>query len=138
MGFERSVLAIVSALALGTLCGWLTGRGDSDPTIIAAAIPAILSLAGAIVFARTVGGEESRSAGYGTLFILVFCVAFAWAVIRSVDLRDAAEERSIVESLKRQIDFAFECSETQSFLNKYRASLDVEPLSFAEVCRLAQ
>ena len=136
--FARGLLAVVSAVALGTLCGWLTGRGDSDPTIIAAAIPAILSVAGTFLFARSLAGGDVVIAGHGALFIVAFCATFALGVVRTVEMRNAAADRSILETLERRIDLAFECSDAQEFLNTYRASLKLEPLSFQEVCTLSK
>ena len=134
----RLALAIVSAVSVGTLCGWLTGRVDPDPNVIAAAIPAILSVAGVIVFAWSGARRNIRSAVNGAVFLLTFSVTFALGVIRTVESRDAAEEASIVDSLDRKGDLLVECSDAQEFINKYRASLGLEPLSFAEVCTVSR
>ena len=131
-------MAMLSAISVGTLCGWLTGRVDPDPNVIAAAIPAILSVAGVVVFAWSRDRRNVRPAVDGAVFLLTFTVTFAWGVIRTVESRAAAEEASILDSLDRQIEFVIDCSDAQSFLNKYRASLALEPLSFANVCGLSE
>ena len=134
---ERALVCVVTGIAIGTLGGWLLGRSDAGPTAIAAAIPAILSVAGSFLVAQSLRGDAATG-GYAAVFIVAFCVTFALSVIRTTEMRDAAVEHSIVASFERHIELLFDCTDTERFINEYRENSGLEPLSFQEVCPLAE
>ena len=136
--FERLVCALVSAIALGTLCGWLTGRSVPEATVTAAAIPAILSIAGTFLFWRSLSSEGTHTGGYATVFIVAFSTTFAWGLVRASDSRDAAVERSVLTAMEQRIELAFRCSDAVMFLNEDRSQHGQPPLSFRDVCSFGQ
>ena len=68
--FVRIVFAVVSATALGTLCGWLTGRSVDEATVIAAVIPAIISIAGTVLFWKSMSDDGTKTGAYTVAFIV--------------------------------------------------------------------
>lgn len=119
--FVRIVFALVSATALGTLCGWLTGRSVPEATVIAAAIPAIISIAGTLLFWKSLSDEGTKTGAYTVVFIVTFCTTFAWGLVRTAKIRDGEINRSVVEAMERRIQLAYECTDIVMFQNLVRA-----------------
>lgn len=136
--FVRIVFALVSATALGTLCGWLTGRSVDEATIIAAAIPAIISIAGTLLFWKSLSDEGTKTGVYTVVFIVAFCTTFAWGLVRTAQIRDAEINRSVVEAMERRIQLAYQCVDAVIFQNQIRERKGDPPLSFEVLCRLGQ
>lgn len=136
--FERILFALVSAIALGTLCGWLTGRSVPEATAIAAGIPAIISIAGTLLFWRFLSNEDTSTGVYTVVFIVAFCTTFAWGLVRAAKIRDAEINRSVVEAMERRIEVGYECMDAVIFRNQVRARKGEPPLSFEVLCRLGQ
>ena len=132
--FVRILFALVAATALGTLCGWLTGLNDPE-SVALAAVPAILSIAGTLLFWKFGNLEEN---GHAVVFIVAFSVTFAWGVIHGGKERDDKAALSIIEARKHRFELLFECSRTEQFVNAYRDSRGQPPLAFGDVCDLGQ
>ena len=136
--FERTLFVLVAAITPGALCGWLTGRSDPEAIVTAAAIPAILSIAGTLLFWRSMAGDGLGAGGYAVVFLVAFSATIAWGVIRAAEKRDAAADRSVLEAMERRIELVFECSRAEKFVNEFRAKRGQPLLSFHDVCGLGQ
>ena len=130
--FERILLAFLSAVTLGALCGWLTGRSDPESVVIAAAVPTILSIGAALFFWMAKGSGGPSGGRYATAFIVG--AAFAVGLNSAAGKRNADAQLSVVNAMAQRIELVFECSRTQKFLNEIRAEQDQPPLSFHDVC----
>lgn len=136
--FVRIVFALVSATALGTLCGWLTGRSVPEATVIAAAIPAIVSIAGTLLFWKSLSDEGTKTGAYTVVFIVAFCTTFALGLVRAAEIRDAETNRSVLAAMEWRIQLAYRCTDAVMFQNRVRARKGSPPLSPEELCRLGQ
>ena len=75
----------VSAVALGVLSGWLTGQSGPDDTVVAAAIPAILSLGGGALALVSARSGDTVGAAHAMAFIVTFCILFKVSVTYAVE-----------------------------------------------------
>ena len=132
--FYGIILTAVSAVALGALAGWLTGYGGWEPTVIAAAVPAILSIAGTVLFVKGLTSEDPRQGLLAALFVLLFCVSFYSGVARGYKGRTDDVILSAQKTLERHFDYVAECSQVEWFINEGRRGRNQPPLTFEQIC----
>lgn len=135
--FERNAFALVTAIALGTLCGWLTGRTDPESAAIAA-VPGILTIVGALVLWKSTGDNALVAGGFAAVFVVTFSATFAIGVVQGARERRADEDLSVLNAMQQRIELAHRCSDAVAFLNEVRALDGKPPLSLQDICRLGQ
>ncbi|MDE0627995.1 MAG: hypothetical protein OXH99_16490 [Bryobacterales bacterium] len=121
--------AIVVAVSLGVLSGWLTGLSGPDNTVTASAIPALLSLIGAFAFAKSAGDGHVRL--QLTLFVAVFCLAFYFALRHGTDPKEAF----VRDARAGHLQHLQGCSRLQLFVNDVRMADGQGPLGPEYFCR---
>ena len=135
--FERMLFAVVAAVTLGTLCGWLTGRADPASAAIAA-VPGILTIVGTLLFWKSMGDNGVAAGGYAVVFVVAFSATFAMGVVHGARERSVAADVSVLNAMQRRIELAHRCSDAVIFLNQVRSRTGKPPLSLEDVCRLGQ
>ena len=128
---------VVGAISLGTLSGWLTGQSDPHETVVAATIPAILSLGGgafALVYARN---RNVLGAIHAVAFIVTFCVCFKGAVSYSTETRRADAVLDAEHLLDAHLRHLEACSKAERLINGARIALQLDALPTEYFCRRA-
>ena len=100
----RLVFWLSAPCALGLLVGWLTGLSGADATVLAAVLPAVISLGGALFFPRLVfwglpstSGAPQHSAQHSgrtllTTYIVVFSLSLYVSAEYSYQRREYRED----------------------------------------------
>lgn len=85
--FSTLLPGIFASVVIGLLSGWLTGASGPDSTVVAAIIPAILSLGAGLVIIK---GAKDRPGPYNVFlasYIVVFCLVFWLSLVSGVQER---------------------------------------------------
>ena len=125
----------IASSALALLSGWLTGQSGPDPTVTAAAIPAILSIGGAVVFLRGAESENLLQKIGAAIFIVIFCGFFFWALHVGVNKRIEDLNNNLAEADEVHLRHLEACSKAQHLANRARAARGLEALSAEYFCR---
>ena len=133
-----TIAVLVAAIPLGVLSGWLTGQSGPDETVVAATIPAILSIAGgALALVATRKGDAARAV-QAVGFILVFCVSFRVALDVGLLRRQDAAKTSRSDALDTHLRHLEACSRAEFFVNGARQELGLEALAHEYFCPKAR
>ena len=126
---------IISAAALGIVSGNLTGQSGPNAAVVAAVIPAVLSLAGGVVVAASIRSHNTVSAVQATAFIVVFCILFTVALNGAVEVR--MEERDRVVKVAKETHFREleKCSKVEYLINDNRKKLNLDVLPSEYFCK---
>ena len=125
---------VVGAVSLGMLSGWLTGQSGPDEIVVAAAIPAILSLGGGAFALVSVRSANPVAAIHAVAFIVAFCLFFKGSVTYAVDQRREDARRDAERLLDTQLRRLEACSKAEHFINGARVALDLDPLPREYFC----
>lgn len=129
-----TIAVIVAAIPLGLLSGWLTGQSGPHETVVAATIPAILSIGGgALALAGTRKGDFVRAV-QAVAFIVVFCLCFRMALDVGLERRQGDARLSRLETLDAHLQHLEACSRAEWFVNAARHQLGLEPLASEHFC----
>lgn len=146
--------------ALGGAVGWLSGWSGPDSQVLAAMLPAILSVVGGVIgafaFREPEVAQRMRHLQLGGIALLVFSVSLGAGAYLGSLARSEAQERSYLkaqkvkateEKNKRQgrlewQKFALElyqkrlqaCAVTEVLINDSRQMLDLPKLGPQEIC----
>ena len=139
--------AFIVGASLGLLSGWLTGLSGSD-NVIAAAIPAILSVVGGFIFAKSASNGNGPLVVQTTVFVVVFCLAFYLALLHGNEQKkDAAlqnrananrlAQKELAKAYDAHLKHLQECLEAQMLMNIAREEYGQGPLGPEYFCRQA-
>ena len=126
---------IVSAVALGMLSGWLTGQSGPNDTVVAAAIPAILSLGGGALAFVSARARDMVGAVHAVAFIVAFCVFFKVSVTYAVEERREDNRLSAIEAKEAHLRDMEKCSKAERLINEGRTALELNPLPPGYFCK---
>ena len=106
--------------------------------VIAAAIPAVLSIGGGFVFLKAAADENISNSVAATVFIVVFCIFFYLAALQSnkARIRDASSSQRELEK-KHYLHLEL-CSKAEVLYNQARISMKLSPLGSDYYCRKIQ
>lgn len=127
--------AVITADALGRLSGSLTGQSGPHETVVAAAIPAILSIGGVLVALIGTRNWNPLRALHAIVFIIVFCASFTAGMNRAIAQRHTDAEVSERQALDDHLLHLLKCLEAEKFVNGARAEFELDRLPVEYFCR---
>ena len=128
------IAVIVAAIPLGLLSGWLTGQSGPHETVVAATIPAILSIGGgALALAGTRKGDLVRAV-QAVAFVVVFCLCFRVALDVGLERRQDDARLSREDELDAHLRLLEACTKAELFVNGARLQLGLESLPPEHFC----
>ena len=142
------LLVVAGIAALGWAVGWLTGSAAHDAKVLAAILPAIISVvggAGAALIRRQSDVNPLLNFAAG-LCLLAFSLALIFGSSAAAFARERDEKRAFDESVSVQFELQSErkrqyfqdlqdCTTAEIRINDVRSSLGLEPYSPEQVCQ---
>ena len=128
------VYALSSLLALGSLgfiVGWFVGNNGSDATVLAAVLPAILSIGGGILLFRATTQKENGDRHHSVINnISVFL--FVVLLFAGSECGKSARQKADKYNLNKYFET---CSNEELRTNESRTRLGLSPLKSEVFCK---
>ena len=135
VGTVLAVAIAIASSALGHLSGWLTGHSGPHETVVAATIPAILSIGGGVIVLRGTSNGNPLRVAQVTVFIVAFRLFFRVGAYSGVQERQADALVNATQIDATQLRHLESCSKAEFFVNGARYALGLQPLSSVYFCR---
>lgn len=118
---------ILSALGLAWVVGIFVGRSGESPTVVAAVLTAILTLAGGAVFFKDRNGNRPVDPAIGLFCVTVFSATILLSAM-------FATEQHQLGAVKEKFDHFIACTEAELEINALRRKKGLEPLAKETFC----
>ena len=143
----RLVTLTLGPVVLASVVGLLTGMTGSDANVLAAVLPAVLAAGGGIIFAypklrngktsekdNKSSEKDKRTYTINSGIVAIFALSFLFAAFIGNYLKEKSDAK-LLKDLHEATEIRIEkCSGLQYMINKERKIVNLEPLSFQEVC----
>ncbi len=118
------ILVFLSFSVLGLIVGIFVGRSGSDPTVVAALVPAVLTLVGGVIIFKS---EETHPI-IGSISVILLAIFILWgAAIGGAD--------SQADAHGSKLRWFEQCSTEEMIINLYRENLlGLAPLKSEAFC----
>ena len=132
--FWVHILTLMLAVSsLGLIIGWFVGQSGADSVVLAAVLPAILSIGGGFIVFRvaTRNGSEDHNHGIATNLSVFLFTAFLFfgTLIGNYSKWKADSD------LTWRYKYFRDCSEMELRINAGRKSLELDPLKSETFCK---
>lgn len=147
MRFWSTALVISTPVALGAAAGWVTGLTGTNPTVVAAVLPALLTGGGGALLAIKLRRENdgwAREFLYTCSFVVIFAISFVPSMHGALVYRAVAMEgqreiqrRHHAEDVDFRMKSLLRCSENEVRVNEKRKADNLVPLPPEAFCDIS-